>query len=643
MYTYSITPLSEAMFDQIVEDVKYLYENDISTVPLFKMTLVPEGNPVWDKVGKMCALYRKYKEALAPYGVKTGVLVQASIGHGYGITPNPFTKYVNLTDGKEEFVCCPEDDAFIEHFSEVMKTIAKEHPAALMLDDDFRLLVRPGRGCACERHMKLFNESTGLNFTREQLYEYVTTHPYADPITLKYLETQTNSLVKAARAFRAAIDSVDPTIQGINCTSGPETDSVIYTAPEFAGKGNPTIVRVPNGSYAPRYTREISTCMCNAARAAIKLKRHGIDIILAETDTIPFNRYGKGSRFLHSQYSCSMLEGLMGAKHWITRFVAGEKNSGKAYREVLSKHAKFYETLTNYCQKIKWVGINSIFVEKMYTDYSQEPYNFEGNDWVTRVFERMGIPFYYYDENDNTAFLDGSLVKEMTDEQIKNLFNGSVFLASDAAKDIIDRGFGDYLGVDITDWDLGMVSAESFDGTAARTCTKQKNFKRIIPKNDKVEVISYNYRNNDGKADLLAPAVTVYDRDGKLSVVYCGTPLADFNYMEGFAFLNETRKRQFISLLKRANTLPVYYEGDNEILFRAGYGEDGRLLTFTLGIGTDPEEELTLYLEKAPKGAKMLNPDGSETDVAYEALGDNLYAFKTRVEPMYPVVIFVEQ
>ena len=257
-----------------------------------------------------------------------------------------------------------------------------EHPSAVMLDDDFRLTVRPGRGCACERHMKLFNDATGLNFTREQLYEYVTTHPYGDPITVKYLETQRNSLVKAARAFRAALDSVDPTIQGINCTSGPETDSVIYTAPEFAGKGNPTIVRVPNGSYAPRFTRTISSCMCNAARTAGKLKKHGIDVVLAETDTIPFNRYGKSSRFLHSQYACSMLEGLMGAKHWITRFVAGEQRSGKAYRKVLSEHNKFYEKLSEYSQNVKWVGANSMFVEKMYTDYSQKPYHFEGNSGV---------------------------------------------------------------------------------------------------------------------------------------------------------------------------------------------------------------------------------------------------------------------
>ena len=643
MYTYSITPLNEAMFDQIVEDVKELYFNNVSTVPLFKMTLVPEGNPVWDKVGPMCELYSRFRKKLEPFGVKTGVLVQASLGHGYGITPNPFTKYVNLTDGKEEFVCCPEDDAFIEHFSGVLKRIAMEHPSAVMLDDDFRLTVRPGRGCACERHMKLFNDATGLNFTREQLYEYVTTHPYGDPITVKYLETQRNSLVKAARAFRAALDSVDPTIQGINCTSGPETDSVIYTAPEFAGKGNPTIVRVPNGSYAPRFTRTISSCMCNAARTAGKLKKHGIDVVLAETDTIPFNRYGKSSRFLHSQYACSMLEGLMGAKHWITRFVAGEQRSGKAYRKVLSEHNKFYEKLSEYSQNVKWVGANSMFVEKMYTDYSQKPYHFEGNSWVIYALERMGIPFYFADENDNTAFLDGDIVKEMSDEQIKALFEGgSVFLAADAAKDICDRGFGEYLGVNVEEWDLGRVSAETFDGTTAVTCTAQKNRMKLVVNNDKTEVLSHNYRANDGKADLLAPAVTVLDRGGKLTVVYCGTPMCDFNYMEGFAFLNETRKKQFVTLLKRAGCLPVYCDTDNEILFRAGHIADGRLMTFTLDICTDPMDELDLYLEKKPTSAQILNADGTESEVEWEEKGDGIYSFNVRVEPMYPVVLFVK-
>lgn len=101
MYTYSITPLSEDNFDEICSDARRQYEEKISSVIMFKMTLVPEGTPVWDKASKMCELYARYRDALEVYGVKCGVLIQASLGHGYKLVQNPFQNIVNLTDGKE--------------------------------------------------------------------------------------------------------------------------------------------------------------------------------------------------------------------------------------------------------------------------------------------------------------------------------------------------------------------------------------------------------------------------------------------------------------------------------------------------------------------------------------------------------------
>ena len=131
MYTYSIMPIKpsqEKYFDEICADIREQYESGVSSCPLFKMNLVPEGNPVTDKVGPLCKLYRRYREALAPYGVKTGVLVQASLGHGYRLDLAPFTQYVNLCDGQAQHVYCPEDENFLAHFCDVIGQIAAEHP-----------------------------------------------------------------------------------------------------------------------------------------------------------------------------------------------------------------------------------------------------------------------------------------------------------------------------------------------------------------------------------------------------------------------------------------------------------------------------------------------------------------------------------
>ena len=442
-------------------------------MPLFSMTLVPEGVPVWDKAGKMTALYARYRDRLARDGVEAGILVQASLGHGYSITANPFTRYVNLYDGAEENVCCPLDDAFIAHFCDVLRTLARGRPRAIMLDDDFRLMMRPGRGCTCHLHMEEFNRRAGTAMSREELREYIREHGDKDRLTRLYADTQRDALVRAATAFRAAIDEIDPTIQGINCTSGSLCESVTYTNKIFAGKGNPTMVRVPNGCYAPITTRGFSEGM----RAAAML-----------------------------------------------------------------------------CQK----------------------------------------------------------------------------------------GFGALLGVEASDWDLSTISSETFDGKLYQCCTHQKNAKKLTVTDPHTQVLSHNFLRGDGKSKLLAPAVTVLPREGgKITVTFCGTPNANFNYMEGFAFLNETRKQQLVSLLQRAGALPVYCEGDDEICLRAGYLADGTLLVAVFALGVDPIDELRLCLTSVPTQITALTPSGEEEALSFSCDG-NLCTVHRRVETMDPLILLLK-
>ena len=645
MYTYSIMPMKpsqEKYFDEICADIREQYESGVSSCPLFKMNLVPEGNPVTDKVGPLCKLYRRYREALAPYGVKTGVLIQASLGHGYRLALAPFTQYVNISDGKVEHVYCPEDENFLAHFSDVIGQIAAEHPDAIMLDDDFRLAVRPGRGCACHLHMQEFNRRTGLSMTREELYEYLNTHPKDDPITVTYLETQRDSLIKAAKRFRAAIDAHDPKIQGINCTSGDCCDSVVYTSRIFAGEGNPSIVRVPNGTYAPLTVRGFSATMRDAAVRTAKVKNNGVDIVIAETDTVPFNRYAKNARYLHSHYLASMIDGYKGAKHWLTRQDAYEPDAGKAYRKILAEHRGMYEALASLADEIRWVGCGSLFKEQEYPFYRGGNFRYSHpNEWASCVLERLGIPFYFTDKNTGAAFLEADIVTDLTDADIDALFaSGSVFLDGESAAALVDRGYGDKLGVALTPWEHGRIMDEAFDAESdCMTCTAQKNARFMTVTSHDAEPLSYNYDIRDGKFTVLAPAVTSLKRDnGKLTVVFCGSPRASFTYTEGFAFLNETRKKQLSKLLSDSGNLPVYYPGDIEMLMRAGYLNDGRLLVGIWNIGFDPLEELDLVVDKLPTSVKQLMKDGSFANVDFTASGDRI-TVATRVEPMYPVVL----
>ena len=639
MYKFSIMPMRKDFITETVEDIREQYESGVTTCPLFTFYLVPEGNPVWDKVSAQVELYAKYKKELDFYGIKSGVLLQSTIGHRSVAVPSTFQKYVGLANGIEENIYCPEDEDFLNHIANAITKIAKVGPSAIMLDDDFRLVARPGaKGCCCPLHLKEFNRLTNGNFTREEVLNLVETNKNYEKI---FMEMEQNSLIKAATLWREAIDKVDPTIQGINCTSGDYCESVVYTNKIFAGKNNPTMVRMANGNYAPLSSRGFSSYAVRLPSVRIsKLKNNGINIVLAETDTCPFNRYAKSARYLHAHFTSSVLLGAKGAKHWLTRTSVYEPNSGKEYRKILAKHNGLYEELSKISDKINWVGAGITFEEQDFPSFNKRL----GNEWSTCVLERMGIPFYFTSKNKGIAFMEYDIVKDLTDEKIENYFeNGSVVVDCEASEDLCLRGFSEKLGVNITKFNKGedRSTTEIIDAKYG-SIQKQQQTKKVEIIDNNVEILSKNVRKDGNNFVDFSPAVTCFDKgDGKLSVVYAGTPNAPFNYTQGFSFLNESRKKQIVSILKRANCLPVYYEGDNEIMLTAGKIDD-ILLVFTVLLGFDPMDSLDLYLEKEPTEIKYYTPNGSLEKANFTKTKENSYSVDVKVEPMYPVILLIK-
>ena len=155
---YSIMPLNVERIEEYCNDMKEQYDLGVMSCALFLMTLVPEGNPPVDKVGPMCEKYDLFKAKLDAMGVPNGVLVQATIGHGYKLGHEfPFQSYTGLVDGSGKYTVCPYDKGFHEYIYNVMKTIASHKPDCIMVYDDFRLIARPDGGCACPMHMSRFN------------------------------------------------------------------------------------------------------------------------------------------------------------------------------------------------------------------------------------------------------------------------------------------------------------------------------------------------------------------------------------------------------------------------------------------------------------------------------------------------------
>ncbi len=644
LHLYSIIPLDtiDDHLEEVCQDIRLQYETGVSNMALAMMTLVPEGNPPIDKAGILCEKYDRLSGRLAEMGLQCGILVQASIGHGWVLDHMfPFQRYVNLTDGKEVNVVCPYDEGFRSHFKSVMATVTKHNPASIMVDDDFRLMFREGKGCACPLHMSAFNRLAGTNMTREELLAHTQGDSAEDRrYTELFIQTQRDSLLGAARAYREGVDSVNPKMPVTFCACGSGAEFADEVAHILAGKGNPVIVRLNNGSYTAAGPRWFSIAMHRAAAQAAVLSGK-VDVMLAETDTCPQNRYSTAAQMVHAHFTGTILEGASGAKHWITRLHTHEPLSGRAYRKKLGSYRGFYEALAQLTPTLHWLGCRMPVSSVPGYGFGCSPSIMETNGWSSCVLERMGLPMYFSPKPGGAVFLDGPADAFMSDEEIIDLFRGPLFLASDTAIRLNARGFSEYTGVDVRPWTGRNTSGEILH-INGNTCNAQQKICQLIPLSDRVQNESTVYHLADGKTrEPLFPGVTSFVNPlGGTTFVFSGTPKTNYNLVEAFSFLTESRKAQLIDLLRRVGQLPVYYPEDAEVYFRAALCEDGSLFCALFNIGMDALEEIPLTVDRPVASVEQLMPDGSRAACEFASDGRTI-TVKTPAFPLDPVILFL--
>ncbi len=660
MWKLSITPMDEAFLEEICDDLIMQQKRGISDCAMLMHYYTPEGTPPMEKAKSQCRVYDRFRERLDAAGARHGVLVQSTLGHIYPPTEkHPFQQVVSLVAGTEHDVykpydktqlegttftptVCPYDKGFHNYIREQMRELAGHKPSVIMIDDDVGLVYRTGiKGCACPLHMAEFNRRAGTNMTREDLIGRIFSgKPEDERYRQIYLDTQRDGIVSAVKAMREGIDSVDPAIQGAISIAANYCEFTEDIAEAFAGEGNPRIARFNNGAYGAAGARFFTK---NAARAAMQREtlRGKMDVFLAETDTCPHNRYATGAALLHAQMTSSILEGAKGAKHWITQ--AGvDLSAGKAYRAILAKHAGFYDALMKLSDSLAPVGCRIPLSAKR--DYELDVPGFNAkliSPWATCVLERFGFPLYFASEGEGAVFLDEDKICGFSDAELSAMLSGTVFLSSKGAKQLIDRGLGGLLGIEVREWTGKLYNQERIRITGT-TVRRQMESRELVPLSEDVEVLSMALSTANGIGEeVLFPAVTLYQNAlGGTAVVFCGTPDTGFGYNQSAAFLNGARKKQIGDILRRTGNLPVYYAGDSEVYLRGGKLPDGRLMCVFFNIGLDQLFEIPIVTEKPVEKLEMLTPEGESVPCPFRVEEGSLIA-ETPAYTLMPVVLFL--
>ncbi|MBQ9776287.1 MAG: hypothetical protein IJW17_09680 [Lentisphaeria bacterium] len=636
LYSLHVMPLLEGYEKELAEDAKMMIDNGICAKIACSMTLVPEGTPAVDKAAILAERYRKFKAAYKGDPSDIGILLQATIGHGW--TPAsqaPFQKII-LIEGKEQYRMCPLDNDFRKYIDEQVSTLAKLKPDFFMVDDDFRFYTGH-TGCFCPLHVAGFSAREGKNYTREELAKRVVED---EDFAKKYDRYLRDTLLELAGIIRNAIDRHAPGTPCSYCTCLGDARYSDEVAEILAGKGGKKMIRINNARYLKADLRTLPERMYQGKFQIASISPD--TMILAETDTCPQNRWSTAAALLHSHYTASILEGCQGAKHWITSMSKHKPETGVKYREYLQKYYGFYEELARNVRHAKPEFFLSavlpekpLFINPFIT--SPAPQFCISGNFVNNIGV-LGLPANFDKNPGNLPVMLGKdEAKSFSKEELEHFAAAGMIVDGMAAIELTRRGLSDLTGVQAEPWQGRQISCEMDGDTFFRNNGLYASLTPQEPANSRIVTKLFARLSGLNKEmDELAPGlILTTNKLGGKCAVYAGA--AHRPHFNNFTWLDLDRKQQLLNVLKHVTGKDIpHVSGDNEVYLKALRLENGDLLFAFFNLAFDPMDEIPFVCPGNVQNVEKLLPDGSWQKIEYQ---DNV--LKTPLMPAFPEIIRV--
>lgn len=524
-------------------------------------------NPFGDRE-KLAEAMTQLKENMAFYthptrqncegltGLEVGVWI-GGLGHGGPLAHDKaaksgsYTKIRGLSNGGESGDSfCPLDPDYRAMYIDFVTEIAKTGAPMIMIDDDLRLAFHGPAvlGCACDRHMALFNKrakAAGLadhDYTREELASFLFTGP-AVPLRKVWLDLMGDTLRDFARDLRAAVDSVNPAIRlgHCACLSTWDMDGVdsVELARIFAGNTRPFLRLIGaaywNANHNFRTTGmgsltdliRMQTAWCRELAPEMEL--------MSEGDVYPRPRFNVPASFLESYHQALTAAGMPDILKYMidyshepyyeTGYIRLHERGqilrdqiADAYAGTEDAGVYVYEAM----HKLADMDCTGISEHEIFTRFVPASVNF---------VSRLGLPAAFTrTKYTPTTLVFGENAKTVPAEALE----GSLILDAVSAQILTDRGV-----------DVGLVSAEPMAKPASETLGVQKytypvdtagRFWRMNTAEGAYALSSY---------DNGAPALYAYKRPNGKPVLVYAFDMESVNF--GSVYMkNYSRRRQIL-------------------------------------------------------------------------------------------------
>ena len=375
-----------------------------------------------------------------------------------------FKGMVDINGGVSRACACPLAKTWQEHTREVWQRYASLHPHSIWAEDDLRYLNHAPHvtyGCFCEEHLARFGKRLGLATppAREEIKAALFAPGEPHPWRRQWLEFLGDMWLDTVEFLADCVHEVDPEIRMGYMTSGARVHTIEgrdwtkFTPRATNGGRHGFLVRPNFGGYAEIHPRDLY----NSADQA-KLDRHVLpdaEAFLTEVENIPYTRISRSVSSTRAEVLLTALTGCQGTAMNLFDHFGNPMEGGRQFGAMLAAlKPKAIAIGTAMRAPGKELGVNIAF----HQDYAKHcrlsrqdaqriPYSLMApGDTVFRMLGDLGIPTVY-DNDSAVTLLIGEMARLFDDAQIRQWLSRSLWLDAAAARILMERGFGEYLGI----------------------------------------------------------------------------------------------------------------------------------------------------------------------------------------------------
>lgn len=596
------------------------------------------GQPPYEWVKAYQANLFRVRDAMRALGIRYSLNPWITLGHcdrgRDGRANVPGLRTMVGHDGAECACCaCPLDPAWRGHLERVWTLYAETEPHVVWVEDDIRTFNHSPVefGCFCPEHLREFSRRIGRAVGREELVAALLQPGAPHPWRAGWLNLQAEVMIETAAFLRRTIHRVSPRTSLGLMSSGPRMHCLEGRRwREFAvalAGDRPLYSRPPMGNYSEDSLRGFYW-----SHDSIKLTRHCLPagtIEQTEVESVPFTRYSKSVVYTGLEIAIAFAYGAHGVTMNLFDHTGTPMESEPWYGAMLGARKPFLNALAGPAQKPgRFLGIRLLHHDRSsctrrlppgagYAALAEDGYD------MMQAFEAHGLPTTY--EAAPVAAACGQTVRALTDDELRDLLRGGLFLDVEAARVFIERGFGPEVGLaSITEPvcadRLGALSCEEFVhpgfGGADRkylTLTVPTlggrpgvGLMQPLPGAETVSMLV------DPDARRMHPAMTAFrNRLGGRVVVHA---LAWERCAAGVAFCHPFRGEQLRGVVRwlGGDEAPPMVRGGVWPLALCRVCDDGTVLLglFNLSLDPWPYAEFDLSASLALEGLERLRADG---------------------------------